>query len=139
MNKRQELWDELAFVTLSRGDAEFQHQLIVDAFAAQEADEKTKLIHVVFALVGLYLHVEKGFTGRRVQRAHMQLAKRQAVWPPVTLPDWRGMITVEDVAQTELGAARDEAIEAWCVAVWQAYRGSRETIVQLLREELDIR
>jgi hypothetical protein len=139
MKTRQELWDELAFRTLARGDAEFQHQLIVDAFAAQEADENTKPITLVFALVGLYLHVERGFTGKQVQRVHMQLARRRKVWPRVELPASRGAISVEEVARVPLGDGRDSAIEEWCASVWEAYSSSREAIARLLREELDIR
>jgi hypothetical protein len=139
MKTRQELWDELAFVTLARGDAEFQHQLIVDAFAAQEADTSTKPITLVFALVGLYLHVERGFTGKQVQRVHMQLARHRKVWPDVDLPVFRGDISVEDVARSELGEERDALIEGWCVGVWNAYHETRVAIASLLREELDIR
>jgi hypothetical protein len=50
-----------------------------------------------FALVGLYLHVEQHFSGRRVQHAHMKLASRKRQWPPVVLPADRGAITVDDV------------------------------------------
>jgi hypothetical protein len=32
------------------------------------------------------------------------------------------------------GPERDAAIHAWCSTVWQAYSGSRETVVALLRK-----
>ena len=80
MKTDQELFDELTFYTLAHGDPAFIHQNVVDAFAAQHADESSKPIYVVFALVGLYLCVEKGFTGKQAQKAHMQLAKRRRNW-----------------------------------------------------------
>jgi len=67
---QHEAYDALCAYTLTRGDAAFIHQHVVDAFAAQSADEATKPITLTFALVGLYLHVERQFTGREVQRAH---------------------------------------------------------------------
>ena len=32
------------------------------------------------------------------------------------------------------GTTRDRAIDAWCESVWDAFRDSRGTIVELLRE-----
>ena len=135
----QELFDELSFYTLAKGDLEFIHQHIVDAYAAQRADDTTKPIAVVFALVGLYLHLEKGFTGRQVQKAHMQMVKRRKNWPRLNLPAARGSVTVTDVIREEPGPALDHAIERWCVSVWSAYQGSRDTIAALVEHELDIR
>jgi hypothetical protein len=89
---------------------------------------------VVFALVGLYLHVEKHFSGRRVQRAHQQLARRRREWPIVHLPRDRGTMTVHDVLAAPAGAERDKAIGEWCQSVWTAFRDNRSTIVDLLRE-----
>ena len=56
--KEQNLYDELAFYTLAHQSPYFIHQHIADAFAAQYANDKTKLITIYFALVGLYLFVE---------------------------------------------------------------------------------
>ena len=58
-------------------------QHAVDAFAAQTANEQSKPIGVVFALVGLYLHVEKQFSGRQVQQVHMKLGRLKREWPRV--------------------------------------------------------
>jgi hypothetical protein len=43
---------------------------IVDAFFVQTATSTTKSITLWFGLVGLYLYVEKGYTGRKVQQMH---------------------------------------------------------------------
>ena len=120
--------------TLTRGDLAFIHQHVVDAFAAQSASPATKPITLAFALIGLYLHVERGFTGRQVQRAHMMLAKRTRSWPAFPLPEFRGSITAVDVMAAVAGAERDRAIDAWCAAVWETYRESASAVAQLARE-----
>ena len=134
----QELFDQLCFYTMNHGDPRFLHQHAVDAFAVQEADDTTKSITVVFGLAGLYLYIEKGFTGRQVQRAHMQMAKRRKTWPRVALPLERGRITIADVIQAERGEPLDLAIHDWCVAVWQACHSSHDEIAALLKAVLEI-
>ena len=118
----QDAYDELAAYTLSHGGRAFIHQHVVDASAAQRATPATKPIALAVALLGLYLHVERGFTGRQVQRAHMMLAKRSRDWPTLALPDSRGAMTARDVMAAPAGVERDRAIDAWCTAVWTAYR-----------------
>jgi hypothetical protein len=134
----QELYDELALYTLAHADPEFLHQQIVDAFAAQHADEKSKPITVVFALVGLYLFNEKGFTGRQVQRIHMQLARQRKQWPRMKPPEDRGTITVVDVLAAPPGTPRDERIREWCGSVWGAWGAAHDQIKELMKAELNI-
>lgn len=124
--------DELSAYTLLRGDATFIHQHVVDAHTAQTAHAGTKPIAITFALAGLYLHVERGFTGRQVQRAHMQMARTKQTWPAFDLPAGRGALTPADVMRAPAGPARDAAIEAWCRSVWAAFSSSRGTIEDLL-------
>ena len=119
--------------TLERGDAAFVHQHVVDALCAQDADASTPPMRLVFALVGLYLRVERGSTGRHVQRVHAALAKQRPVWPTVSLPATRGALTAHDVLAATAGAARDAAIDAWCASVWEAYGPSRMTVIEFLR------
>jgi Family of unknown function (DUF5946) len=133
-SSEQDAYDELQSYTLSLGDPAFIHQHVVDAWAAQHADEKTKPIGLTFALVGLYLHVEKGFSGKQVQRAHMALARHKRAWPSFALPPERGSITANIVMAKEAGPARDEAIDDWSKSVWEAFRDSREAVVALLEE-----
>jgi len=106
----------------------------VDAFAVQTANDESKPIGVVFGLVGLYLHVEKQFAGRQVQRVHMELGRRKREWPRVHMPEDRGSITVADVLAVAAGPERDLSIENWCRSVWTTLGGNRQTIIDLLRE-----
>jgi hypothetical protein len=85
MASEQDAYDELCCYTLAHGAPAFIHQHVVDAFAAQRADGGSKAIGVTFALVGLYLHVEKQFSGKQVQRVHMELARHKRQWPTFVL------------------------------------------------------
>ncbi len=124
--------DELSFYSLSHPDAVyFIHQHVVDAYKAQTADENTKPIGLIFSLIGLYLYLEKNYTGRQVQLAHMKLANNKKVWPKIELPKDRGQITITDVLKAEPGEARDLMIKEWCRSVWAAYKTSHETIAAL--------
>jgi len=138
MLKNDDLYNELAFYTLAHPGPNFIHQHAVDAFTARNANESTKAIAVVFALAGLYLHLEKGFTGKQVQRAHVQMANRSKAWPQLPIPVDRGEVRVEDVLKAEPGPDRDAMIERWCESVWQTWIGSRPTIEAIVREHLGV-
>src|SRR5436190_14425039 len=86
-------YHELSAYTLTHGDPTFIHQNVVDAWAAQHAVEGGKPIGLTFALVGLYLHLERGFSGRYVQRAHMEMGRRKREWPAFDMPAQRGSMT----------------------------------------------
>jgi hypothetical protein len=128
MISERDAYHEICAYTLTHGDLAFIHQHVVDTFAAQQATDQSKPIGVTFALVGLYLHVERNFTGRQVQRAHMQLARRKQ-WPTFILPANRGRLTAVDVLAA---SDRDAAIYEWCRAVWEAFSINRQTIIDLL-------
>ncbi|HLJ38031.1 MAG TPA: DUF5946 family protein [Steroidobacteraceae bacterium] len=134
MRSLQDAYDELRCYTLELHDAAFVHQHVVDAFTAQNADAHTRPIALTFALVGLYLAVERQFSGRAVQRVHMELAKRRQVWPVLPLPAQRGHLTVADVLGAPPGAPRAAAIHDWCGCVWQSFQDCRQAVTQLLRE-----
>jgi uncharacterized protein DUF5946 len=133
----QEKFYELSYYTLAHPDPCFIHQHVVDAFAAQRANENTKPIGITFALIGLYLYLEKNYTGKQVQRAHMALASRKREWPKFDLPEPRGEITVGDVLSEPEGDKRDEMIRRWCASVWQAYGDSHAKVIDLVSRYLD--
>jgi hypothetical protein len=136
----RELYNELAYYTYehAQSDASFMHQLVVDAYAAQHPYDSDKPIRVAFALIGLYLHIEKHYTGRQVQLAHIALGKERRAWPTFTPPAALGSVTVADVVRSEPGSERDRMIEAWCVSVWDAWAHQQQTIRDLVRSELNI-
>jgi hypothetical protein len=138
MQSDQDLYNELSCYTLSHPDPSFIHQHVVDAYAAQKADEHSKPIGIVFALVGLYLYVEKNFTSRQVQQVHMQMARKRKTWPKFTLPEQKGNITVSDVMNVPPGIQRDEMIQKWCASVWEAWKDCRNQVLAIIENELEI-
>lgn len=125
-------YDEVYAYALGRPGFIVQH--VADASTVQTADHASKPIAVVFGLTGLYLRVERQFSGRQVQEAHRVLARRKREWPRVDLPEYRGPVTVLDVLGAPAGPERDAAIEDWCRSVWSAFEHNRPMIVALLKE-----
>jgi hypothetical protein len=118
----------------ARRDPAFVHQHVVDAYAAQHAGPASKPIGIAFALIGLCLHVERGFTGKQVQQVHMRLAQRKRTWPSFPLPADRGSMTCLDVLSQTEGPERDRAISAWCRIVWDAFAEAQPAVRALLHD-----
>jgi len=114
----QEKYYELSYYTLSHGGENFIHQHIVDAYTVQTADEQTKPVAILFALAGLYLYVEKNFSGRQIQAIHQRMAQKHIKGTRISLPGRRGDVTITDVLNTAPGTARDNMIRKWCLSVW---------------------
>lgn len=129
-------YETLCYYALDHHAPAFIHQYIVDAYAAQHASELAKPITITFALVGLYLHVEMGWSGKQVQIAHMRLAKRRKTWPRFASPDDRGEITVLDVVAVPPGPDRDRMIDCWCRSIWNAYRAVHIEVKELVQLDL---
>jgi hypothetical protein len=92
----------------------------------------------VFAVMGLYLYLEKNFTGRQVQLAHMRMARQRKNWPQLPLPSRQSDIGVSDVISAEPGSLRDAMIRKWCAAVWEVWQESRPQIAELAKAELGV-
>ncbi len=136
----KELFHQLMLYTLehARSHPEFIHQYVVDAFGAQCAGGGSKPIQVAFALIGLHLHLDRGYDGRQVQLAHMSLARRRRSWPLFAAPGERGSVRVADVADAAPGPDRDRAIERWMACVWSAWHASHAAVRDLVEAELDV-
>ena len=130
----EEAYHALCASTLehARRDTSFLHQHVVDAYAAQHLSDASKPIAGAFSLLGLYLHAERGFTGRQVQQEHMRLAQRKRTWPSFPLPRDRGSLTCMDVLAKPEGPERDGAISAWCRSVWQAFSEAQPMVRALV-------
>jgi hypothetical protein len=122
---------DLSFYTLSHKSNDFIHQHIVDAYTAQVADENTKPIAIVYALAGLYLHLEKKYSGKQVQLAHIEMSKMPKLFDPIILPENRGNITVKEVIEKPEGAERDKMIHQWCISVWDAYALEQNKVIAM--------
>ena len=125
-----EAYYDLTCWTLVRQDAGFVHQHAVDAYAAQHVGERMRPITAVFALIGLYLAVERGYTGREVQLVHMKIGRRRD-WPRLEPPKDRGELTVMDILLAATDAKKEEMLMRPTASVRQTredrHRWVRET------------
>lgn len=132
------LMNELTYYTLAHGDPAFIHQHLVDAYGAQHVRRQSKsTIGAAFALAGLYLAVERGFSGRQVQKMHMQMASKSKQWPRFEPPSAAGPLTVADVLELEPGPGRDQALMRWCASVWAAWSPEQSRVREMVDRFLD--
>src|SRR5947209_12675924 len=124
MDTMRVAYDEVYVYTMGRPRFILQH--VVDAFAVQTANAESKPMGIVFGLIGLYLHVEKQFSGHEVQKVHMKLGRGKREWPRVYVPEDRGSMTVAEVLAAPVGPERDMAIDNWCRCVWTAFGANRQ-------------
>lgn len=132
-----QLFGELTAHTMSMDDPRFVHQHCVDAYGAQHSGGPTKPITAAFSLVGLYLFVERDYTGRQVQRAHTTLGELDESWPELDPPPSPGAVTVRDVLDAP-AEERERAIERWAESVWGAWERSHGWVRDACREHLDL-
>ena len=124
--------NELSYYTLAHGDSAFIHQHVVDAYGAQHLRQSTSTIGAAFALAGLYLAVDRNFTGRQVQKMHVLMARASKQWPRFDPPTDVGPLTVDDVLAAEPGPPRDEAIMRWCASVWTAWSAEHDRVREMV-------
>lgn len=127
--------DELYAYTLSRDRSELIHQHAVDAYAAQHIGNDTKPIALAAALIGLFLFVERGYTGRQVQLEHMKLGNKMKTWPLFEAPRKYATLTVMEPLSMPPGPERDDQIKQWARAVWNIW-GERHMEVEMLYQGL---
>jgi hypothetical protein len=130
-NASAECWQlylELTAYTLTRGYDEFIHQLAVDTYAAQHVAENARPMGPAFALIGLYLAYEHGYSGRQVQHMHLLLANRSKTWPRFVPPCHTYSMSVLDVIQAPAGEQRDAVLREWGRAVWNAWAGEHDRV-----------
>ncbi len=124
-------YHELAYYTLSLQDDYFIHQHAVDAYTSQTANSDTKAISLTFALVGLYLYIEKNFSGKAVQQFHTLMSNNKTDWPNFIRPQHRGEISIDMVLDENTIEGRNKMIEIWCHSVWTAYSESHSKVKEL--------
>ncbi|MCA1827118.1 MAG: DUF5946 family protein [Myxococcales bacterium] len=118
------LFGELTSQTQTLQDPAFPHQHAVDAYAAQHATEDSPPIKTTFALIGLYLACERGFTGREVQLEHMRLGRRRREWPRFFRQIAAG-VTVADVL------AERSTLNEWAASVWREWEPDHPKVREL--------
>ena len=114
-------YNELLVYTLSLGDKEFIHQHAIDTYAAQHSGSGLRPIQICFALIGLYLYLERGYSGKEVQQAHRKLAERTKDWTMLMHARPIPSMTVVDILRSTPGESRNDRIRQWADAVWDEW------------------
>ncbi len=127
---------ELSYYTLAHGDPAFIHQHLVDAYGAQHVRQSKSTIGAAFALAGLYLAVERKFTGLQVRKMHMLMAKKSKQWPRFEQPKDVGPLTVADVLAVQPGPGRNQELMRWCASVWDAWSPEQSRVREMVRRFL---
>lgn len=131
-----ETFHELTCWTLVQHDARFIHQHAVDAYESQHAGGKTRPVTTVFGLIGLYLALEKGYTGREVQIAHMKIGRKKRQWPVMEPPELPASLTVVDVLCAKTDREKEEMLMQWAASVWQSWEPRHREIRELTEKVL---
>lgn len=131
------LFSQLSAYTVSLEDAEFTHQHVVDAYGAQHVGMFTKKVVPTMTLVGLYLQLKHGYTGKQVQRAHMAIADQTKDWPDFMRPTEFATMTILDVLKKERPAEKIAAIHTWCEAVWNSWYAEHEKVERFTKKYLE--
>ena len=97
------------------------HQLSVDAYAAQHAGDRVPPIATAFALIGLHLTLDEGWTGTAVRAAHQHLAQRFHEWLAFLPPSDPASLTIASVAASQTPREHAERVQAWARSVWEAW------------------
>jgi len=112
------------------------HQLTVDTYGAQHAGGSAARIGVAFALIGLKLSLEEGWSGDEVRDAHRYLAAASQNWPQFAPPTQRAWMTVFDVAMASSLEEHARSVHSWAASVWAAWGPVRDDIVVLTQRRL---
>lgn len=132
------LFMELTAYHLSGADPTFIHQIALDAYGAQHSGGATRSITTAYSCIGLYLALEHNYTGRRVQGAHMVLARKRTDWPQLRKPQAGNWLTVRDVVALSCGAERDRMLMRWAASVWQAWQNEHEWVRSVCQRHLNV-
>lgn len=129
----RDLYNELSYYSLTHRDKDyFVHQHIVDAYSASHPSKEDKAVKLAFALIGLCLFVNYGYTGRQIQQAHMELAKTRKVWPLFKSPEKKSKITISDILKTTTYSSRDALIKDWAKEVWQTWQDQHKIVMEIV-------
>lgn len=128
-----EMYHKLTYYTLSLRDDNFVHQLAVDTYTAQHFGQQVKPIAITFALVGLYLVNEKGYSGKEVQEVHGRLANANTSknWLYFPMPQKKASRTVKQVLEAP---DKLDMLYKWSEAVWEIWKDQKGQIAELLKQ-----
>jgi hypothetical protein len=112
------------------------HQMCVDAYLCQHVGPGTKAISICFGLNGLYMMLERGFTGLQARAAHGYQAENFTAWPRFEPPPDVGPLTAVDVALAGSPEEHVDLVRRWGRQVWDAWSHAHEEIAALTDGQL---
>lgn len=114
------------------------HQLTVDAYGAQHTGPRTRTITTAFALNGLYLVLERGFSGTHAREAHGYLAETVPEWPRFAPPSGPPAyaVTVLDVALAGSPEEHRDLLMRWGGCAWDAWRHVHAEVAEMTDRQL---
>jgi hypothetical protein len=111
------------------------HQLTVDAYGAQHAGPPTGYVYVSYSLVGLYLALERGWSGTDIRALHQRMGHPDPSWPLFQRPLLTAGVTIADVAEAgaRVGSVEGHAasVERWAKSVWSSWADQRAVVIGL--------
>ncbi|MCW3121387.1 MAG: hypothetical protein JWQ38_879 [Flavipsychrobacter sp.] len=134
----RELYHQLSYYTLAKGDTDFIHEVIVDTYGAQHGGTGTSDMTIFFAIAGLYLHLERGKTGKQARQAHVDMAQHKCYkWPSLVPPAQKEWLTIADVIAAD-DSRKDALIEQWAASTWLAWQKDIKLVSAVCSDVLSI-
>ena len=113
------------------------HQLTQDAYTGQHAGPRVPAIGIAFALIGLHLALDSGWSGNEVRAAHQYLAARHKVWPGFEPPSAPAALTVSHVAGSPTPEEHASRVRAWASSVWESWSAEHAAVQEWADQVLD--
>jgi hypothetical protein len=113
------------------------HQLTEDAYGAQHAGPRVPAIGMAFALIGLHLVLDAGWSGTAVRAAHQYLAAHYKNWPRFTAPGQPAVLTVAHVAGSPTPEVHASRVRAWAASVWESWSTEHQAVREWANQTLD--
>jgi len=113
------------------------HQLTEDAYAAQHAGLRVPAIGMAFALIGLHLALDEGWTGTAIRAAHQYLAAHYKDWPQFAAPAEPAALTVAHVAGSPTPEEHASRVGAWAASVWESWSAEHRAVREWANQTLD--
>lgn len=113
------------------------HQLTVDAYGAQHTGPMVPAIGTAFALIGLHLTLDIGWSGNAVRAAHQYLAAQPHEWPEFATPQTRAGLTIADVAGSQTPQEHASRVRAWAASVWESWSAEHQAVREWANQTLD--
>ena len=113
------------------------HQLSVDAYGAQHTGPQVPAMRTAFALIGLHLALDAGWSGNAVRAAHQYLAAQPRDWPHFATPQTRAALTIAHVARSQTPEEHATRVRAWAASVWDSWSTAHEAVREWANQTLD--